>query len=336
VNPLPRRLLAAALSASLVVAAAFVTSTALAGQAGAAHGDATTVCLVPPGNRAVEVTVSVPAATAQRLLARTPSYPGVCAVYGRPLALGGGTVRTYAQIEGVVPRVVGITFPSSTLSALPTEMTDGHHCFDVDADGAIDEMTECAGGHERELELPGALRRLPGMPLKWALVNWNPHGHGAPGVYDLPHFDFHFYVQSKAERDAIRPGPCSIIVHCDDFVRGTVPVPAQYLPADYSDLQMVEVAMGNHLLDQTGPEWNGIPFTRTFIYGSYDGRITFLEPMITRSWLQGLVAGQHPSACQPIKQPQAWQVAGWYPQQYCIRYRANRDDLTVSLEDFRR
>ncbi|WFE28138.1 hypothetical protein O7623_02710 [Solwaraspora sp. WMMD791] len=332
--PLPRRLLAATLSASLVAVAAVATSIATGGDASAAH--TTTICLVPSGYRGVEVTVTVPAATAERLLARTPSYAGVCAVYGRPLPLGGATVRTYAQIEGTVPRVIGITFPSSALSGLPTEMTDRHHCFDVDGDGAIQEMTECAGGHERELELPAALRRLPGVPLTWALVNWNPHGHGAPGVYDVPHFDFHFYIQPKAERDAIRPGPCGIIVHCDDFVRGTVPVPPQYLPADYTDLQMVEVAMGNHLLDQTSPEWNGSPFTRTFIYGSYDGRISFLEPMITHSWLQGLVTGQHSSACLPIKQPAAWQVAGWYPQQYCIRYRANRDDLTVSLEDFRR
>jgi hypothetical protein len=26
-------------------------------------------------------------------------------------------------------------------------------------------------------------------------LNWNPHGHIPPGVYDLPHFDFHFYIE---------------------------------------------------------------------------------------------------------------------------------------------
>ena len=33
------------------------------------------------------------------------------------------------------------------------------------------------------------------MPLKWALLNWNPHGHIPPGIYDRPHFDVHFYME---------------------------------------------------------------------------------------------------------------------------------------------
>jgi len=31
--------------------------------------------------------------------------------------------------------------------------------------------------------------------------------------------------------------------------------------------------MGNHLLDLTGPEFNKQPFTRTWIYGAYDGKV---------------------------------------------------------------
>lgn len=337
-----RRLVAAALVLPCLAAAAAIaldsprSDANTTNDANAAASGNVKICLVPPANRSIELTITVPAAAVQPLLAQTPSYEGVCAAYGPPSALGGGTVRTYAQIEASAPRTVGVTFPRTMLSGLPTAMTDGHHCFDVDGNGQLDPMTECAGGHERELALPTALTQLSGMPLKWALVNWNPHGHGAPGVYDVPHFDFHFYTQPKAERDAIRPGPCGIIVNCEDFARGSIPVPPAYLPADYTDLQMVEVAMGNHLLDQTSPEWNGAPFTRTFIFGSYDGKISFLEPMITHAWLQGLATGQNASGCRPVKQPQAWQIAGWYPQQYCIRYRANRDDLTVSLENFRR
>ncbi|PZF99199.1 hypothetical protein C1I93_06490 [Micromonospora endophytica] len=332
-----KRLLAGALVVALLATAAFAQLASSEQKVSRAAGVTTaTICLVPRGTPAVEVTVTVPTVAVPALLAQTLSYQGVCAAYGKPLALGGGTVRTYAQIERNAPKTIGITFPRGMLSGLPTSMTDGHHCYDVNGDGQLDEMSECAGGHERELTLPAAATRIAGLPLKWALVNWNPHGHGAPGVYDIPHFDFHFYIQPKAERDAIRPGPCSIIVHCDDFTRGITPIPAQHLPADYRDLQFVEVAMGNHLLDQTSPEWNGAAFTRTFVYGAYDGKISFLEPMISHAWLQGVATGQNPSGCLPIKQPQSWQTTGWYPQEYCIRYRSNRDDFTVSLENFRR
>ena len=34
------------------------------------------------------------------------------------------------------------------------------------------------------------------IPFKWVLLNWTPHGHIPPGVYDTPHFDVHFYLDS--------------------------------------------------------------------------------------------------------------------------------------------
>lgn len=30
-------------------------------------------------------------------------------------------------------------------------------------------------------------------PYKFVGFGWNPAGHERPGVYDLPHFDFHFF-----------------------------------------------------------------------------------------------------------------------------------------------
>jgi hypothetical protein len=37
-----------------------------------------------------------------------------------------------------------------------------------------------------------------------------------------------------------------------------------------------------------------------------------------------------------VKQPQAWQVPGWYPRAYCVRHSAESGEYTVSLEDFAR
>ena len=70
-------------------------------------------------------------------------------------------------------------------------------------------------------------------------------------------------------------------------------------------------------------------FTHTFIFGAYDGHVIFYEPMITLLYLQS-----RPDTCVPIRQPQAWETEGYYPTRYCIRYRADDERYTVSLEDF--
>ncbi len=257
-----------------------------------------------------------------------------CTAHGTSFPLGAGTVRTYAELDGKRPVAVGIELTRSALDNLPTEMTDRKRCFDVNGDGVIEEATECAGGHEHILDLPPALLALPGMPLEWSLLNWQPMGHGPAGIYDKPHLDVHFYLQPKAERDAIRPGPCGIVMNCEDFATATRPLPPEYLPADHGNKDLAEVGMGNHLPDLTAGEWHGVPFVRTFIYGAYDARLTFLEPMITIADLQRTEAGTAPSTCTDIKQPRAWRQPGWFPRQYCVRYRTDQQRFTISLEDF--
>ncbi len=130
------------------------------------------------------------------------------------------------------------------------------------------------------------------------------------------------------------PGPCALLINCDDFVTATLPVPSQYLPQDYVDLGAAEVAMGNHLIDLSSPEFTGQPFTHTFIYGAWNADITFYEPMITLDWFQGMANGTIANQCWDLKLPQAWKDGGHYPTRYCIRYRHNRQDFTVSLEGF--
>jgi hypothetical protein len=88
--------------------------------------------------------------------------------------------------------------------------------------------------------------------------------------------------------------------------------------------------MGNHLLDSQSPEIkDSLPFTRTFIYGAYEGRLIFWEPMITLDFLQ-----QTTDACMEIRQPESFQQAGYYPTQYCVR-QDRQGVRTVSLERFR-
>ncbi|WP_431681557.1 hypothetical protein [Kitasatospora sp. KL5] len=278
------------------------------------------------------------AALAAALLPAAPAAaaPQVRTAYGRPVPFGDGAAHTYVRLRGNEPVEIGVALTRGSLDDLPTEPSDGRHCFDRNADGTVDPVHECAGGHEYELALPRALRDVPGVPLTFAMLDWDPAGHGPPHVYDRPHLDVHFYLQSDSERQAIRPGPCGALVDCTDYATATRPLPPEYLPADYVDKGIVQVAMGNHLTDPMSDEWHGHTFTRTFVYGTYDARITFLEPMITFDALKAAEGADPADACRPIKQPQAWQVPGWYPQAYCLRHSPLSGEYTVSLEDFAR
>src|SRR5258708_1967060 len=115
---------------------------------------------------------------------------------GTPVNLGNGHVTTYAEVDGTgAPLVVGVMFEAGALDNLPTASSDGHRCFDANKDGKIDPAKECAPTHERVLPLPSDMARRTDMPFKWVLLNWNPHGHIPPGVYDTPHFDVHFVME---------------------------------------------------------------------------------------------------------------------------------------------
>lgn len=293
------------------------------------------VCLVTEAAPDQEHTITVPPVVAKALTRVTLSYAGACAEYGESAPRGEGTLTAYSQVWRGQPQTVGLVFPSETLQGLPHDPpTDGLWCYDKDGDGEVDPMHECAGGYEDALRLGADFRSEVDSQFDYVLMNWNPMGHMPPGVYDKPHFDVHFYLNENEERLAIRPGPCEVLVHCDDYPLGKNLPEDRYLHPDFEDLDAVEPAMGNHLVDLTAPEHGGEPFTHTFIYGIWDGEVTFYEPMVTHEWFSGLVDGSIGGECFPIKQPQAWQQSGWYPTEYCMDYRENRDELTASLEEF--
>jgi hypothetical protein len=118
-------------------------------------------------------------------------------------------------------------------------------------------------------------------------------------------------------------------VRCDQFEVARKPVPANYMHANYSNVDAVVPAMGNHLIDLTGPEFNKQPFTHSFIFGVYDGNVIFYEEMVTRAHLLS-----KPNACTPIKTPAAVAMRGYYPTVSCIRHDAATGAHTVSIEQF--
>ena len=238
-----------------------------------------------------------------------PEAAGQAQKYGQSGVLGTGTLRTYTTLASDKdpatnrrpPIEMGVEIPANVLYGLPAQ------------DAVV------------ILDFPIQARDTP---FQYMMIDWNAHGHEPAGIYDLPHFDFHFYIQDLQEVAEINPGTCSGL-DCDDFAKAMKPVPSQYVPGGYLNLGSVVPFMGNHLIDLSSPEFNGKTFTRTFIYGAYDGQITFYEPMITYDALS-----QKQEQCTAIKQPQSVAIAGYYPAEYCTRYNAETSTYTMFLTDF--
>jgi hypothetical protein len=248
-------------------------------------------------------------------------------VRGREQTIGGGTMQSFVTLDPKgAPLAIGITLSAGALERLPPEPNTVSRCFDLDGNG-VHTGHECMGDEERILELPTDASAK--LPFSWMMINWNPAGHhNTP--YARPHFDFHFYLTDRSRVENIAPGRCGEMVNCEDFRRGSQPVPARYLPADYIDVGAVAPRMGNHLLDSRSPELkDSLRFTSTFIFGAYEGDVIFWEPMITLDFLRAAR-----NACLEIRQPQAFQRTGYYPTQYCVRQNGV-GRRTVSLERFR-
>jgi hypothetical protein len=168
-------------------------------------------------------------------------------------------------------------------------------------------------------ELPGIMLNLPAETASSGFdhceIDWNPEGHEPLFAYGVPHFDFHFYLISQQEQSQVIPGP------------DTVTVAPQYIPKDYVSGMMAVPDMGTHWSDTTAPEFNGQPFTATFIYGFYHGNMTFLEPMVTKAYLE-----THPDFTLPVKQPQAYQRHGYYPSTMHVFYDDHHNEYVIQLE----
>jgi hypothetical protein len=231
--------------------------------------------------------------------------------YGGAARIGNGTVRTYVTYGGPeqrVPLEIGIAIDAAGMEGLSTEMQMMH------------------------LDFPAGTP----APYRFAMFGWNPDGHEPDHIYTLPHFDFHFYFTSHEAVDAMVPSNPDYATRANRMpAEETVPpffvVPA---PPGVEPGETAVPQMGVHWVDVRTPELQGLlgnpdaaePFTRTFIYGSWDGRFTFLEPMITRAHLLS-----KPDEIIPVSQPERYGEAGWYPDSYRIRWDPQTGEYLVAL-----
>ena len=85
--------------------------------------------------------------------------------------------------------------------------------------------------------------------------------------------------------------------------------------------------MGTHWTDLSAPEFNGQAFTKTFIYGSWNGAFTFYEPMFTKAFLESKPA----VADVALKLPSRYATPGLYPTAYKVGYDAKSKEWVIAL-----
>jgi len=209
---------------------------------------------------------------------------------GPAVAVGNGSARAVVMEQGNTVQSIGIQLTDDALTNLPTTMP----------------------ATEWQLTLPtgAAVSQWDHLTL-----DWNPQGHPPPMVYTVPHFDFHFYMISPAEQMAIQGG------------QDQVPVPDQYVPQDYASQVESVPMMGVHWADTLAIEYHGQPFDHTFIYGFHQGKMIFLEPMVTQAFLQGST-----NFSGHVKQPAAFQTPGLYPTSYSVTHDATHHTVTIALD----
>jgi hypothetical protein len=238
----------------------------------------------------------------------TASVPESDTAYGGAVPVGNGAGRVYVIASQGAPVEVGVALSEEAFEGLPADhapggmqMPDGHTTYDY------------------ILPMP----ELNPTPYRFVGFGWNPAGHEPPGIYDHPHFDFHFYSITEAKRAAILPSDPAY-----ESKAAHRPAP-ELVPAGYVQLPGAVPLMGAHWVDPNSRELNGQPFTSTLLYGSWDGELIFAEPMVTKAFLETRADFR-----TPIAVPSRYATAGYYPTEYHVYWNEQEKEYRVALSRF--
>jgi hypothetical protein len=223
----------------------------------------------------------------------------ITTVKGPEITMGNGKANSFFKIDkSGNPLEIGFEMSSEALAGLPQDPTNfAASTFILELDQKAKDLT----------------------PFEHLVINWQVHGHPPLNVFTVPHFDFHLYTITLAERLAIPPYTPATAAQID-----LLP-PAGFMPASFKADPGGIPAMGKHWIEALPTS-----FSHVMVYGSYNGQVNFIEPMLTLALLQ---AGTTTNIS--YAQPQNFAKAGkWYPTQYNI-YKDNQTlKHYVTLSEF--
>lgn len=218
--------------------------------------------------------------------------------YGPQISLGKGHVRSWIMIaKDGTPEELGVEMSKNLLNQLPE------------------------GDDPVQLVLPLHKKAKENTPFDHVFFDWNPHGHEPDGVFTVPHFDVHFYLTSVAAREAIPTYP-EAKPQFDNYP------PPGYLPVDY-----ITPPDGGTAVPMMGTHWIPLsfapPFTNILLYGTYDGEVTFVEPMNTLAYINSGVPFS-----EAYSQPTKFAKTGYYPTVYNVYQNSKNQRQIISLSEF--
>ncbi len=194
------------------------------------------------------------------------------------------------------PLSVGITFKAKALTGLPT--------FDT----MYMLMLPMSGS--------GMGMNMMVSPFDHVEIDWSANGDAAPSVYNKPHLDAHFFTVTMNDQMGIMGGMDSVMLD------------SKYIPKNCVADGDAEMGMGVHYIDTMSLEFRGYPFQHSYNYGFYGGKLTFIEAMSSKAYLDSKV-----NYTGSIAQPSNYKMGGYYPMGYAIKYDASTDSYTYSLEN---
>lgn len=209
---------------------------------------------------------------------------------GPEVQMGSGMARSWITISHEgVPKEIGVEMTNEVLSGLPKTS------FNV--------------------AIPLHNKAKETTPFDHLYITWAANGHPLPGTFIGPHFDVRFFMMSLEEQLAIPAPPAPGFDNLP---------PAGYMPASYfPDAPVAQ--LGVHWTDKVFDN----PVTKALILGTYNGKFTFVSPIITLPVLQ---SGQRFSV--PYAQPQYFAKHNWYPTKYNIYEKGTNHKHYVTLSDF--
>jgi Domain of unknown function (DUF5602) len=260
--------------------------------------------------------------------------PATVRQYGAAQKVGNGVVRAYVLLDAKdrsTPIEVGVAMSEAAMEGLPA-------------------AAAAHGDHAsmQAMQMNMYLLDMPAQnptPYRFVQFDWNPAGHEPAGVYDLPHFDFHFYTVERDVRAGILPTDAQYAQKAASFPGQDFRAPFYVDMATAAKAPAAAVAvpqMGLHWLDVRSPELQGLaghpeaykPFTTTFIYGSWNGQFIFDEPMITRAYIAAKHDATDPAVRDeliPVPTAAHYAPAGFYPSAYRITWDPQAKEYRVAL-----
>jgi hypothetical protein len=211
---------------------------------------------------------------------------------GPNVAIGNGHARSWIRINHLdMPLEIGLELTASAFTSLPDHAN---------------------------LVLPLHHKAKEVTPFDHIYFGYNENGHPPAGVFTVPHFDAHFYMTTNQERLAIP------VVTPATLPLFTFAPPLGYMAPSYFQAGP-EPQMGQHWIP---PPPTFLPFSRVMIYGTFNGELTFIEPMVTVAHM--LSGGSTNNYLQPAK----FAEAGNYPTTYNIYKDPQNGNYNITLSNF--